>query len=137
MIPRPAPDSDTQPYWDGLAGGELHIQRCRSCRRFQHFPAPVCSSCSSLDLDFEEVSGRGQIDSFVVIHHVTSPAFASLAPYPVAWVELAEQQHLRVFGNIVDCPIDQVRLGSPVEAIIDRSDPTVGPTLRFRLLQED
>lgn len=119
-IPLPEPDADTQPYWDGVAAGELRIQRCRDCLRFQHFPAPICGSCGSFDLGFDTVSGRGTVESFVVIAHVISAAFADRAPYPVAWIELPEQPHLHVLSDVVDCAPDAVHIGLEVEFVVDR-----------------
>ncbi|NKQ56172.1 hypothetical protein HFP15_25155 [Amycolatopsis sp. K13G38] len=140
-IPLPAPDADTQPYWDGVAAGELRIQRCRDCRRYQHFPAPICAACGSFDTSFEPVSGRGAVESFVVVHHATSPAFAARAPYAVAWIELSEQAHLRVLSDIVGCSPDDVHIGLEVELVVDhKGDGPEGISIalpRFRPLRRD
>lgn len=140
-IPLPSPDADTQPYWDGVEAGELRLQRCRACRRFQHFPAPICGMCGSFDLGFEAVSGRGAVETFIIVHHVASPAFADRVPYPVAWMELPEQAHLRVLADLVDCRPEDVRIGLQVELVVDRSaygdDPDAVPLPRFRPLRKD
>ncbi|EHB59225.1 protein of unknown function DUF35 [Mycolicibacterium rhodesiae JS60] len=135
MIPIPTADADTLPYWEGLANAELRIQRCRHCRRFQHFPAPVCSTCCGMELDFEPVSGSGRIETFVVVGHATSPVFASRTPYVVAWVELPEQPHLRVLGEVIGYAPEEVRIGLDVDVVIDRVETGEGHTvalLRFR-----
>lgn len=126
-LPVPSPDRDSQPYWDGLAAGELRIQRCRDCRRFQHFPAPICSSCWSFDLGFEAVSGRGTVETFVVIEHTTNPVFAARAPITAAWIELPEQPGLRVFADV----IGGAQVGLPVELVIDHEACEL-PLPRFR-----
>ena len=140
MIPVPTPDADTLPYWEGLTNGELRIQRCRRCRQFQHFPAPVCGACCSMDLGFEPVGGRGRVESFVVVEHATAPAFADRIPYAIAWVELAEQAHLRVLADVIDCLPRDVRIGLAVSAVIDHLDLGDGSTLalpRFRPLTKE
>jgi len=136
-LPLPSPDPDSRPYWEGLAEGELRIQRCRDCRRYQHFPAPICSYCWSFDLGFEAVGGRGTIETFVVIEHITGPAFTGRAPITAAWVELAEQPGLRVLADVVGGA--GVRVGTPVELVLDRDawaptaeHPDPPPLPRFR-----
>lgn len=140
-LPAPTPDQDSRPYWDGLAEGELRIQRCRECRRFQHFPAPICSSCWSFDLGFEAVSGRGTIETFVVIEHTAGPTFAARAPITAAWVELPEQAGLRVLADVIGdrLPAAAIQVGTPVELVLDRNAwaptaerPDPPPLPRFR-----
>ncbi|HEY1972080.1 MAG TPA: OB-fold domain-containing protein [Pseudonocardia sp.] len=135
----PTPDADTQPYWDALASGGLHLQRCLGCRRFQHFPAPICSSCGSFELEFAAVSGRGSVETFVVIEHITNPVFAARAPITAAWIALPEQDGLRVFADIVGCAPGEVHIGMPVELALDRAAfaptpeyPDPPPLPRFR-----
>ena len=42
-------------------------------------------------------------------------------PYVIAIVELDEQPGLRLLTNIVDCPVDDVEIGMPVEvAFVER-----------------
>ena len=36
-------------------------------------------------------------------------------PHPVVTIELEEQEGLRFTSTVVDCPLDQVRIGLPVE----------------------
>jgi uncharacterized OB-fold protein len=135
----PTSDADSLPYWEALADGELRIQRCRRCRRFQHFPAPVCSSCCELDLEFEPVTGRGRVESFVIIEHAISPVFADRTPYVVAWVELAEQAHLRVLGDVIDCRPEDVQVGLGVGVVIETLDSGDGRVValpRFRPVPE-
>ncbi|WP_344113178.1 Zn-ribbon domain-containing OB-fold protein [Nocardioides humi] len=117
--PEPSADRVSAPYWEALRNGSLVLQRCSQCHRFQHFPSAICGTCLSFDLRFEPVSGQGRVDTFVTIHHVTSPAYADRAPYSVAWVELPEQAGLRVLG-IVETE--------------DAATPRIGADVRLRLV---
>ena len=67
--PRPAQSHDNAFFWEGVAAGELRIQRCTSCKALRHPPGPMCSRCHSLDWDAIVSSGRGQVFSYVVAHH--------------------------------------------------------------------
>ena len=35
---KPVPDADTQPYWAGIAAGELRLQRCAACGLAVFYP---------------------------------------------------------------------------------------------------
>ncbi len=100
----PAPDEDSQPFWEGTAHGELRVQRCGSCGRRRMPPRPMCPYCHSLDAIWEATSGRGRIWSFVVPHPPLLAAYAEVAPYNVIVVELDEEPTIRFVGNLVDTP---------------------------------
>jgi uncharacterized OB-fold protein len=69
------------------------------------------------------VSGRGTIFSFAVMHQVYHPGFADAVPYAVVVVELAEGA--RLVSNVVDCPVDRIRTGMPVEVVFEDVSPEV------------
>ena len=37
----PVPTPETQPYWDGVAAGELRLPRCTDCGNAYFPPSPV------------------------------------------------------------------------------------------------
>ncbi|HLG88928.1 MAG TPA: OB-fold domain-containing protein [Alphaproteobacteria bacterium] len=120
----------TQPYWEAAARGVLAIQRCRSCRRWIHFPEPSCPNCGSADLDFEPVSGKGKVETFSVIHKSFVESFADRVPYVIAWIALEEQPGLRAFGNVAGCAPDEVAIGMPVEVFFETRDGAAMPNFR-------
>jgi uncharacterized OB-fold protein len=120
----------TQPYWDGAARGELVLQRCRSCRRFIHFPEPLCPNCGSTDFAYAPVSGQGTVETFSVIHRSFVAAFAERTPYVIAWIALPEQEGLRAFGNVTGCAAEAVTIGMAVEVYFEDQDGR--PTPNFR-----
>jgi uncharacterized protein len=100
----PAPDADSQPFWDGCARGQLLVQRCAACGRRRMPPRPMCPHCRSLDAAWEPTSGRGRIWSFVIPHPPLLTAYAEVAPYNVVVVELEEEPAIRFTGNLVATP---------------------------------
>lgn len=117
---RPAKDPVTTEYWDATARGELLIQRCPACGHRQHYPRAACTQCGATP-EWERASGRGTIHTFTVIRQNHSRPFRDLAPYVVAIVELEEGP--RMMGNVTDCPIEDVRIGMPVEVWFDPVAP--------------
>ena len=75
--PEPSPDGLDAPFWAGLAGEKILLQRCRSCRRWQWGPEWICHRCHSDDLTFEPVSGEGRIYSYERVWHPVHPALKS------------------------------------------------------------
>lgn len=112
--PVPQPNALTQPYWDGARRHQLMIQRCRDCRTYQHPPLAVCRSCQSFDLDFSEVSGRGTVYSWSVMHSRGNPGFDDRLPFAVVIIELEEQPGVRLVGNFMG-DRRELKVGLPVE----------------------
>ena len=88
----------------------------------------MCPSCRSLASEWEALSGRGTIWSFVVPHPPLLPQFAELAPYNVIVVALDEDPTIRLVGNLVaraGGPIDEVdpaaiEIGAAVRVVFER-----------------
>ena len=78
---RPAPllTEDNAFFWEAATAHRLVAERCADCGRFRHPPRPMCPECNSLAVEVVELSGRGTIYSFSIIHHPPSPLFE----YPV------------------------------------------------------
>lgn len=71
---------------------------------------------------FEPVSGKGQVETFSVIHRSFVPAFAERTPYVIAWIGLPEQPGLRVFANVTGCDPSEVAIGMKVELYFEARD---------------
>ena len=118
--PRPAPSPTTEAFWAATADHRFLLQRCRACGAVQFYPKTTCTTCGSVELDGQPASGHATLHTFTVARRATHPAFNGAEPYVVAIVELAEGP--RVTGNIVDCPVDDVRIGMPLELVWDEPD---------------
>jgi uncharacterized OB-fold protein len=122
---KPLPDvsGPTRPFWEAARQRRLALQRCRGCGAHR-FPArDLCSRCLSRDVEWVTVSGRGSIFSWAVMHQVYHPGFADQVPYAVVVVELAEG--VRLVSNLLDCSVDEIRAGLPVEVVFDDVTPDV------------
>jgi len=115
-IPRPGITHDNRFFWEGIAQGRLLIQRCASCRRLQHPPAPMCPGCHGFEMEAIEASGRGTIHSFVVAHHPPIPPFA----YPNVIVLVELEEGTRLVSRLVGADPDAVRIGMPVAVEYER-----------------
>ena len=115
--PLPVPDEASQPFFAGAREQRLMIQRCSTCGAVMWPVKARCINCLGPELTWVQASGKGTLYSFVLMHQIYHPGFASEAPYNIAEVDLAEG--LRVTTNIVDCPNDELRIGMPLEATFE------------------
>jgi len=121
--PLPQVTPEMAPFWEAARRHELVVQRCRGCGELS-FPArDLCSRCLSREADWVPVSGRGSIFSFVVMHQVYHPGFADQVPYAVVVVQLEEGA--RILSNLLDCPVQDVRVDMPVEVVFEELTPEV------------
>ena len=121
--PIPRPDGVNAEYWRAAADGRLLIQRCPACDHRQFYPRAICTSCGATP-EWEQASGRGVVHTYTVIRQNHAAPFKDLLPYVVAMIELEEGPLL--MGNVVDCDVDDVRIGAPVEVTMRQAAPDVG-----------
>jgi len=89
-VQSPTIDTESRPYWEGLAEERLRLQRCRGCGKHR-FPAmPGCPSCGGDESEWVDAAGTGRLYSWVTIHQAFSPDFGEETPYTIATVELDE-----------------------------------------------
>jgi uncharacterized protein len=119
----PDPDHASRHYWQRAADGQLVLQRCTECDRFQFYPRSLCTSCAGVP-EWVDAAGRGTLYTYTVIRQNRSKAFAALSPYAVGIVELDEG--VRMMSNIVDCDVEALRVGMPVEVVIVKAADDVG-----------
>jgi uncharacterized OB-fold protein len=124
-------DSDSRPYWEGLAQGELRIQHCNACSKAVFYPRLICPHCHADQLSWIAASGKGTIYSYTVAHQGFGP-FAADVPFVIAIVELEEGA--RMMSRIVDAPRERVAVGAAVRVTFE----SVGEDLTlpyFRLVE--
>jgi uncharacterized protein len=115
-LPNPAPTvtQANAAFWAATAEGRLQLQRCNECDTVLWFPRRHCPSCWTENVSTFDASGKGVIYSFTVIRK-GAMAYKDAGPFVVAYVELAEGP--RVMTNIVDCDVETVKVGMPVEVV--------------------
>jgi uncharacterized OB-fold protein len=113
VVERPSPrlTEDNVGFWEAAAAGRLVAQRCAACASLRHPPRPMCPSCRSLDWAWVDLSGRGVVYSFSILHHPQHPAFE----YPVLAALIDLDEGVRIVSNLVDVAPAAVRIGLPVE----------------------
>lgn len=135
LRPEPRPTAETAAYWEAAADERLVVQRCANCGRHQFYPRAFCTACLSERLEWVPSAGLGRIYTFTICRLPAHPSMAGKVPYAVAMIDLDEG--VRLLTNIVDCPIDHIRIGARVAVRFERtSSTTVLPQFTLTDLEE-
>ncbi len=130
--PGTGPDGLADPYWAGTREGKLRIQKCKGCGAWQWGPEWICHRCHSFDLSWEEIQGKARIYSYQKPHHPVHPALNAHGPYIIVLVELPDYGNVRMVGNLLGDPKQEVPIGAAVEAVFEPHDDASPP---FTLVQ--
>ena len=116
-----------------FTSGELRLETCRACGAAQHPPIGVCIECGGLEHDYVATTPTGRIDGFTIVHHAVHPLLAQRVPYNVVVVTLDDHPDLRVVGNVIDVPPDEVRNGARVRCTWSEplDSPSGGAAIRL------
>ncbi|MCL5437996.1 MAG: Zn-ribbon domain-containing OB-fold protein [Candidatus Thermoplasmatota archaeon] len=98
----------------------LVAHKCGNCSTVYFPPRDICLKCHRESIgkmkEFE-LSGKGEIESFTVVHDVP-PAFVRQRPYFLALIKLDEGP--TVTAQIVDCEASELEIGKRVRAVFRR-----------------
>jgi uncharacterized OB-fold protein len=133
-MPAPLASATTLPWWEAAAEHRLVVQRCTSCEHTRHPPAPICPECRSGESDWKEVSGRGEVYTFTIVHRPI--AAGQELPYLVAVIALEGSGGLRIISNLVGVDPGEVAIGLPVEVVWEEMSVDLAIP-RFRPVSEE
>ena len=120
-IPLPVPGAMTAPFWAGTRQNKLLLQRCLDCGAHRWTPQVLCRDCLSGRYEWSEVSGKGTLFSFTIVHRPPLPAFK--VPYVVAVVELDEGPLM--LTNLVDCDPAELAVGMAVRVAFEEASDAI------------
>jgi uncharacterized OB-fold protein len=123
----PVLDPQNRAYF---TAGELMVQSCKTCGHDQHPPEDLCRACASHDIEPRRTSGRGRVESAVVIHRAVHPLLADRVPYAVVLVSLDDAPTVSLLGNVRGVAPGDVTIGAKVRVVFeDAIDPDSGERL--------
>lgn len=121
-LPEPV-DRDEAHFYEWCNRRELRIQRCGACGHFRHPPGPACPRCRSMEIDWVQVTGEGEVFTHMVAHHPVHAALKEAVPYNVVLVRLDGAGDVRLVSNLVDAGPDEPRIGMRVSLAWDEVAP--------------
>ncbi len=115
--PLPHPTPITRPFWEGLAEGEIRLQKCNECGAWVFYPRSHCNRCLSDRLEWHKVSGVATLVSFTIARQATAPMFADEVPQRIAIIELDEG--VRMTTTLVNVADHAIRIGMKLRPVFD------------------
>ena len=117
---RPTISEVNRPFWDGCRRGELLLQRCNHCSRLRYPASQACPDCLGFEAQWQPMSGRGKVFSFVVFQRAYHPAWEGKVPYNVALIELDEGPIM--LSNVVGVDNAKLAVGFSVAVAFETVD---------------
>ncbi|MGH7962632.1 MAG: Zn-ribbon domain-containing OB-fold protein [Candidatus Binatia bacterium] len=130
-LPGPASDGLDAAFWEGTRNHRLLVQRCTACGTFQFGPEWICHHCRSDQLGWHECAGRGRVYAFERVWHPVHPALKDRVPYLIVLVELPDAGSVRLVGNLLDDPCQDVQIGAEVEVAWEDHEEATLPQWRL------
>jgi hypothetical protein len=125
--PVPIPDAVSAFYWDHAKRGKLAVQGFEGTDIRQHPPSPVPEVPGGIDgiagtvgpPIAVEVSGRGTLFAFTILHQPFHPGFVDAMPMIMGLTELDDAPGVRILTNIVEAQPDELHCGLPMEVVFE------------------
>jgi uncharacterized protein len=95
-------------FYKFLSQDKLMAGKCQKCGKIHLPPRPLCDNCYSQEFIWVEVSGKGKLLTYTIIH-VAPPQFQALAPYTVGIVQL--ENGLKLPGMVSGVPEAELKVG--------------------------
>ncbi len=116
----PLPDTTwapVAPFWAAATDGRLVLPRCDACGRLVWYPADTCRRCGGEAQTWVDLSGRGTLFSWAVVHQQFLPQYDP--PYVTALVAVDEDPAVRLATRLldVDPTAPDLRMNQAVEVV--------------------
>lgn len=108
-------------FYDELSEGRILGRKCKACGSVEFPPKLACTSCGHFEMEWIEMSGRGEVTAIVAPSNMTGPSTQVFQPFVMGCVTTEEGAQLNavVRGITLDM-VSEVRkkLPLPVKAAI-------------------
>ncbi len=104
-----------------IGQGKMIGGKCRKCGKIHFPPRPLCDECFSEKFDWIEISPKGKLLTYTIIHVAAQP-FQPMVPYAVGIVEF--EHGLKIPGIIKDVAPENIKIEMPVTIAFDACTAT-------------
>jgi hypothetical protein len=95
-------------FYQFLSQDKLMAGKCQNCGKIHLPPRPMCDNCFSQRFAWVEISGKGRLLTYTIIH-IAPKQFQELTPYPVGIVQL--ENGLKLPGMISGVSEEKLKVG--------------------------
>ena len=108
-------------FYDELENGKIMGRKCKACGVVEFPPVIACNSCGHFEMDWIEMSGRGEVTEIVMPTAMTHSRNDVFKPYGISCVKIEEGREITAI--VCGIPPDagdefKARLPLPVKARI-------------------
>jgi uncharacterized OB-fold protein len=101
-----------------LEDGKLMGTRCKQCGKRFFPPRAQCYESLSSDMEWFQVTGKGQLVSFSTLRYAPT-GFTGDLPYTIALLDYGEY---KVFGRIDGAfPVEELKVGMDMKAVVSKT----------------
>lgn len=118
------PPPTIEQFYKFCADRKLMGLRCTRCKKVLVPPRNVCFHCQGSDFEWVELTGRGKLLTYTVIHFPPTQ-FIAMAPYAVGIVRLEEGAQLP--GMIKNVKLDDLKIGMQLQVDFETAIPKEWP----------
>lgn len=119
----PVTTDGSKEFWDACKRHELVIQQCSACQHRRWPIGPACTRCLSSEFTWVNLSGKGEVWSWIVYHQAFNAAWSGDLPYNVALIKI-DGGHTMI-SNLVEVAGNDIEIGQRVEVVFDDVTPEV------------
>ena len=103
-------------FFSELENKRFLATKCPQCAKVWAPPRPLCPDCLQIT-EWHELSGKGSLASFSVMHYAPSMTAYLETPYVLAYVKLEGADTL--FAHLLKnyCSLDAIHIGMPVKVV--------------------
>lgn len=125
--PKPEPRIDpwNRAFWAACQERRLIAQRCDQTGRVWLPPSPVSPESHDTSWKWVELSGRGTVWSFVIMHQKYFESFRENIPYNVAQIELEEGA--MIISNVTGLENQDLEIGMSVQLVWETRENLIIP----------
>lgn len=117
-------------YYDSLEEGKMMGRKCLRCGAVEFPPVIACNTCSGMEMEWVEISGRGKLFDFILPGVLSSkPQNEELQPYCFGCVELEEGSRF----NAIVCGVSKKNK----QEIVTKLQNNLPLPIKARIIQKD
>lgn len=108
-------------FYDELENGKIMGRKCQACGAVEFPPVIACNTCGHFEMDWLELSGRGEVTEIVLPSKMTHPKNDVFKPFGICCVKVEEGREITalVRGITPETKVElSARLPLPVKAAI-------------------
>ncbi|MFV0278277.1 MAG: Zn-ribbon domain-containing OB-fold protein [Parahaliea sp.] len=109
------------PYWEALGRGELSLQSCSGCKKWNWPPVFRCGECGSWEQKWKPRPLYGTVYSWTRTWHDFGAPARLVPPFASVLVEVDGPGSVRLLGIMEASDADKVSIGQNVEGSIGQA----------------